>query len=143
MADNFVSIDMSKTRIAIARMPVNVVLNVSAVFQSFTDELMQKLYIRSPVDTGTYRDSWENKGIFITGTEISARITNNAEYASVMETGSEIGQPPWPSVGPKTVESGGAIWSSQQPEPVAGNALAQAELDKLSEDLLNVILKDV
>lgn len=107
------------------------------IFKIFCNNLYETIKDRSPVDKGTYRDTWN----FIETGENEYTISSRLAYSEIMETGSTPGESPWPNEGPRTVNVGGKIWSNQRPEPVAGGAVDSAKWEKLSNDLLNSLTK--
>ena len=140
MTNEYVSISNEMNVITVSLSTLNNTIRVqaAAVFTSFLKTLFNDVYTRSPVDSQEYKDSWDVREV--SGADsINIRLSNSAKYASIMETGSEEGSIPWPSVGPRTAEVGGRIWSSQMPEPVLGGALEKADWDVLSEQLTEIV----
>lgn len=105
----------------------------SSIFRNFANNIYKDIKYRSPVDQGTYEESW----VFVETNINEYTIRNGLPYSEIMETGSTAGQPPWPNVGPRTIKVGGEIWSNQHPGPVAGKAVETADWDGLKEDILN------
>lgn len=87
-------------------------------FQKETSLVLQDLQKRSPVDTGTYRDSWKVKeGSKTFGVLRSAVFYNDDPKFALMEFGDEPDTPPWYYPGVKRKRSGkltvadGRVWA--------------------------------
>ena len=89
----------------------------------------------TPRDTGKAKTSWTQ----VSKIEGGWSFGNPMVYAKYLEKGSEIGQRPWPSAGPRTVEQGGRIYSSQAPlgilEQIQLKRLAKIEFKKVMKGL--------
>jgi len=79
-----------------------------------TLDIIPELDANSPGDNGAFRAEWdfkEEKGA--PGVIAQISIFNRMPYAAVIEHGSPKGREPWASVGPKTIEQDGRVWSMQ------------------------------
>lgn len=104
--------------------------------RSFVDELKEN----APVDSGKFKDAWEYD-ISSSGKGLMATVSNDTVYASAIEFGSTPGQKPWPSPGPKTVVSGGRIYSSQAVGGTIEKTFNDANMQKFAEKIANAILR--
>jgi len=102
-------------------------------FYNFVRQLRMLLKDATPVDSGEAKASWT----IVRRDETGYSFGNPAPYAHVLEHGSVKGQKPWPQVGPRTVEIGGQIYSSQAPGGILATAGAQDFIDKSFKDFMD------
>ena len=90
----------------------------------------------SPVASGLFKAEWDMKsekgGV---GVMAQVVIFNRMPYAAVLEEGSPVGSAPWPSVGEKTVEEDGRIWSKQAVGGVVAPILAGEYADVIASKI--------
>lgn len=110
-----------------------------SALSKFVLDIRNDVVERSPVDSGDYKGDWDMKKGTSSGSAIEVRLTNERDYAGVMEEGSEPGARPWPSPGPKTVLKNGRIWSRERPEPVAQVAIENANWDYFSRAIEEIL----
>lgn len=93
----------------------------------------------TPVDKGELQLGWmmRKEG------PMDYRLYNDVRYWEPHEAGSEPGKRPWPSVGPRTVEANGRIFSSQAPGGIWYNFQKMKALDELIEALDRVVFERV
>jgi len=104
-------------------------------------DLYRSVIYRSPVDTGAFRTAW---GFNVaTGGEhvVKFSIFNSLPYAGAIVTGSVVGQLPWPSEGPKTVQRKGRIWSAQAPEDLVEEAVKEYPVDGLVKEIERALFR--
>jgi len=108
--------------------------------------LKNMLQEQSPVESGTYRGSWQFR--FSPGggaTLFSAGISNDAPQATAMEEGSQQGSQPWPKTAKKTfVGPQGSIYPTALlrnglPLGPLTNSTQDAYLDKLTQSLADAL----
>ena len=114
--------------------------NVYKALQSFLVLVEKDLRDRAPVDSGDFRDSWESTPVTKGNNKLSAKILNSEIYASAIEFGSAPGEKPWPSPGPKTVMSGGRIYSSQAVGGTIGKALSDKNISNFAKKIAGSII---
>jgi len=115
-----------------------------SISDSFVRE--SRFYLRlmkqfTPRDSGDLSDSWNITDSDSSGKDKIATIENNLIYASPIEFGSEPGQLPWKSPGPRTVNSDGAIFSIQAVGGVAKNAINDSDVKITAEHMANDIMR--
>lgn len=103
--------------------------------------LLSAVIMRSPVDKGYFRSSWDvttgkgaGSGVY------EAVLFNNAPHAFPIEYGVKPGEKPWSSVGPKTTLQDGRIWSSQAPGGVFGPAFEESNFNEFAESLTELVI---
>ena len=109
---------------------------VKKSLREFVDDLKEN----APVDTGKFKDSW-SYDVSVTGKGIKSIVSNDMVYASAIEFGSAPGEKPWPNPGPKTVMSGGRIFSSQAVGGTIEKTFNDANMQKFAEKLADAILR--
>ena len=78
--------------------------------------IRDELRRRAPVESGAFRASWRVAKARVDGNRIVSGVFNRRSYAVVIEGGSGIGEPPWPSTasaGRKVTLQDGRIWSKK------------------------------
>ena len=92
-------------------------------------QIRARMIQATPRDSGTAQRSWgpvkrHSGGMSFSGGNPTGPVArqsvgysfgNTAPYSHILETGSTPGKKPWASVGPRTVERDGRIYSSQAP----------------------------
>ena len=111
-------------------------------------DIYNKVQERSPVDSGEFKADWDLDEKTNTGKyDYIAKITNSRPYALPIEIGSELGEKPWPSAGPKTIEYNGRIFSIQvvdgKDAGVVSPVLEEVGFEQLAETIGDNILKGV
>ncbi len=100
----------------------------------------------SPVGkTGIYRSSWEADAEIFVDDAIMGQISiwNPVIYSEPIEIGSKVGGRPWASAGPRTVEKGGRIWSSQAVGGVLDQVITEKVVRDMSEAFMEYVFKDI
>jgi hypothetical protein len=122
--------------------------NLDALLKELSNRVRQRVISSTPRDSGMAARSWTQPRFekidesFPVGRQSRGiSFGNTAPYAHILETGSQPGKRPWPSVGPRTVEQAGRIYSSQAPGGIFLNAqlekVVERELPKIMEKLLS------
>jgi hypothetical protein len=82
--------------------------------------------MRSPVGAGSKKDgaggrfkgAWQVNNYSAPGVIAGIIVSNPMVYGPSLEYGSQEGKKPWPHAGPRTVVTGGRIYSSQAPDGI-------------------------
>jgi len=114
---------------------------IRRALRNYGFQLLALAQLRSPVgmeNGGRFKGAWQVNDYRATGLVAGIIISNPMPYAGVLEHGSKEGQKPWPHAGPRTVNSGGKVFSSQAPGGVLGPILPKITSDA-AEHIYNVI----
>jgi len=110
--------------------------------KGFVDDTLKKIKDEVPKDSGDYSKNWNvNNPPKSAGNLAFITFSNDLVYARPLEYGVTPGEKPWPSVGPKTVQYEGKIYSSQAPGGTAEPVINKS-LDEFSS-LLEKIVTDI
>ena len=124
---------------------------LDALIKHLALEIRAKMLQSTPRDTGTAKKSWspvkrESGGLSFSGglgdgpvarQSFGYSFGNTAPYSHILESGSTPGSKPWPSAGPRTVEKGGRIYSSQAP----GGIMETAQIDDYIKSALPTLIQ--
>ncbi len=94
-------------------------------------ECRKRMVAATPVDSGTAKRSWsplKDVSNRYSKYHVTYETYNSKRYAAWLEKGSKKGSRPWPSPGPRTIDSGSRIYSSQAPGGISKTAGISEEL---------------
>lgn len=109
---------------------------LSVLTRSVASQVRKAVVQATPKDSGAAKRSWTP----VRKTTGGYSFNNPLDYAHVLEYGSEPGKRPWPSAGPKTVLSGGKIYSAQAPGGIYENADVDAVANRVAQELFEKLV---
>jgi len=96
-------------------------------------QIRNAIIVATPYDSGIAKTSWGQIEEHAGGYAFSSGLG----YINPLAFGSEKGQAPWPSAGPKTVANSGRIFSKQAPEGI----IEEANLEQVIENCIDQFIK--
>jgi hypothetical protein len=116
-------------------------INISDSLGRHANIFENDLKMHAPVDKGDFKDSWSSSPITNKSGDKSVTISNDEVYSSAIEFGSVPGESPWPTPGPKTVMSGGRIFSTQAVGGTIDKTFSKENVRGFAIEIANSILR--